>query len=51
MDDKVGDTMKLKKAEAEKKYKDAIKKGYSAKLGADYLVIITKKGREEFEVK
>ena len=41
----------MKKAEAEKKYKEAIKKGFSAKLGADYLVIITKKGREEYEVK
>ena len=41
----------MKKAEAEKKFKDAIKKGFSAKLGADYLVIINKKGREEYEVK
>lgn len=43
--------MKLKKAEAEKKYKEALRKGYSAKLGADYLQINKKGKLEEYEVK
>ena len=43
--------MKLSKKQAKEMYEKAIKKGFSAKLGADYLVVIKKGGREEFEVK
>ena len=43
--------MRLSKTEAKRKHDEAIRKGYSAKLGADYLRI-NKKGKiEEFEVK
>jgi hypothetical protein len=40
----------LKYKDAEKKAQEALKKGHSIKLGADYLVIVSPKGREEFEV-
>ena len=43
--------MKLSKTEAKKKHDEALKKGFSAKLGSDYLVIIKKDKREEYEVK
>ena len=43
--------MKLSKTEAKRKYDEAVKKGYGAKLGADYLHINKKGKREEYEVK
>ena len=43
--------MTISKAEAKRKAEAAVKKGYSVKLGADYLVIIAGSKRTEEKVK
>ena len=48
---KIGGVMAISRKEAEKKAEAAKKKGYSVKIGADYLVIIAGNKRTEEEIK
>ena len=43
--------MAISKQEAEKKAEQARKKGYSVKIGADYLIIIADNKRTREEIK
>ena len=43
--------MTISKREAERKAKEAVKKGYSIKLRPDYLIIIAGSVRTRYEIK